>query len=108
MKAIRSGNVDAVVVDGPLGNRIFTLQSPEEPYRILAERMNEGAATLTQEGTIIFCNPRLAEMVGLPGRTTAGLLLFFRAVPRGPAGLPRVGAAGARKGQAHGDASAAE
>ena len=72
MKAIRSGNVDAVVVDGPLGNRIFTLQSPEEPYRILAERMNEGAATLTKEGTIIFCNPRLAEMVGLPAERLLG------------------------------------
>jgi PAS domain S-box-containing protein len=72
MKAIRSGNVDAVVVDGPLGNRIFTLQSPEEPYRILAERMNEGAATLTKEGTILFCNARLAEMVGLPAERLLG------------------------------------
>jgi PAS domain S-box-containing protein len=76
MKAIRSGNVDAVVVDGPLGNRIFTLQSPEEPYRILAERMNEGAATLTKEGTIIFCNPRLAEMVGLPAERLLGSSFF--------------------------------
>jgi len=72
MKAIRSGSVDAVVVDGPLGNRIFTLQSPEEPYRILAERMNEGAATLTKEGTILFCNRRLAEMVGLPAERLLG------------------------------------
>ena len=76
MKAIRSGNVDAVVVDGPLGNRIFTLQSPEEPYRILAERMNEGAATLTKEGTILFCNPRLAEMVGLPAERLLGSSFF--------------------------------
>lgn len=72
MKAIRSGNVDAVVVDGPLDNRIFTLQSPEEPYRILAEHMNEGAAMLTKEGTILFCNPRLAEMVGLPAERLLG------------------------------------
>ena len=76
MKAIRSGNVDAVVVDGPLGNRIFTLQSPEEPYRILAERMNEGAATLTKEGTILFCNARLAEMVGLPAERLLGSSFF--------------------------------
>jgi PAS domain S-box-containing protein len=63
INAIRSGDVDGIVVDGPLGSHIFTLQSPEEPYRILAERMNEGAATLTAEGTILFCNQRLAEMV---------------------------------------------
>ncbi len=66
MKAIRSGNVDAIVVEGPQGSRIFTLRSAEEPYRILAERMNEGAATVTLEGTILFCNQRLAEMADLP------------------------------------------
>ena len=62
--AIQSGDVDAVVVGGPNGSQIFTLQSPEDPYRILAERMNEGAATMTPEGTFLFCNRRLAEMVG--------------------------------------------
>jgi PAS domain S-box-containing protein len=64
-----SGNVDAIVVDGPSGKRVFTLQSPDEPYRILVERMNEGAATLTREGIVLFSNQRLAEMVGFsPGR----------------------------------------
>jgi PAS domain S-box-containing protein len=72
MKAIRSGEVDAIVVDGPKGSRIFTLQSPEEPYRILAERMNEGAATLTPEGTILFCNRRLAEMLEVPAEQLLG------------------------------------
>ncbi len=72
MKAIRSGDVDAIVVEGPKGSRIFTLQSPEEPYRILAERMNEGAATLTSEGTILFCNQRLADMVGAPSERLVG------------------------------------
>jgi len=72
MKAIHSGEVDAIMVDGRQGKRIFTLQSPEEPYRLLAERMNEGAATLTLEGTILFCNRRLAEMVGLPAERLLG------------------------------------
>ncbi len=72
IKAIQSGDVDAVVVDGPDGSRIFTLQSPEDPYRILAERMNEGAAMLTAEGTLLFCNRRLAEMVGLSAERLLG------------------------------------
>jgi len=72
LKAIRAGDVDAIVVDGPQGSRVFSLQSPEEPYRILAERMNEGAATITAEGTILFCNPRLAEMVGLSAQRVLG------------------------------------
>ena len=29
--AIRSGDVDAIVVEGPGGSRVFTLQSPEDP-----------------------------------------------------------------------------
>jgi PAS domain S-box-containing protein len=65
VKAIRSGDVDAIVVDGSNGSQIFSLQSSEDPYRIMAERMNEGAATMTAEGTLLFCNRRLAEMVGL-------------------------------------------
>lgn len=72
IRAIRSGDVDAVVVDGPSGSRIFTLQSPEDPYRILAERMNEGAATMTAEGTLLFGNRRLAEMVGLSAERLLG------------------------------------
>ena len=64
LAAIRSGDVDAIAVDGPQGRQIFTLQSADQPYRVLAERMSEGAASLTADGTILFCNERLAEMVG--------------------------------------------
>ncbi len=74
--AIHSGEVDAIVVEGPHGPRLFTLQSPEEPYRLLAERMNEGAATLNGDGTILFCNRRLAEMVGLPAEQLVGSLFL--------------------------------
>src|SRR5579863_795512 len=66
VKAIQSGAVDAVVVDGPNGNHIFTLKGPDQPYRVLAESMSEGAAMLTGDGTLVFCNQRLAEMTGLP------------------------------------------
>jgi hypothetical protein len=45
--AIREGEVDAIAVDGPAGRQIFTLQSAEQPYRILAEQMNEGAASIS-------------------------------------------------------------
>ena len=70
--AIRSGDVDAIVVDGPKGSQVFTLQSGDDPYRTLAERMNEGAATLSADGTILFCNRRLAEMAGLPSERLLG------------------------------------
>ncbi|HZQ70798.1 MAG TPA: ATP-binding protein [Terriglobales bacterium] len=87
MNAIRTGDVDGIVVEGPNGSRIFTLQSPEEPYRILAERMNEGAATLTCEGTILFCNQRLADMVGAASERLLGSALHSILHPDERAGL---------------------
>ncbi|MGE5205850.1 MAG: histidine kinase, partial [Chlamydiota bacterium] len=54
LDAIRSGAVDAIVVEGPEGRQVFTLQGAEHPYRVLAETMNEGAASLGRDGTILF------------------------------------------------------
>ena len=66
LRAIREGEVDALVVSTPEGERLFTLQGGEHPYRALIEQMREGAATLTPEGVIHYCNHRLAEMLKLP------------------------------------------
>ena len=66
ISAIRSGEVDAVVVSGPKGEQIFTLRGAEYAYRALVEAINEGAATLTLDGTILYCNQHLADLVGLP------------------------------------------
>lgn len=72
LDAIRNGGVDGVVIEGPDGPRIFTLQSPDEPYRVFVERMNEGAATLTMEGVVLFCNQRLSETLGIPPEDIVG------------------------------------
>lgn len=72
LNAIRNGEVDAIVVEGPRGRQIFTLQSADQPYRILAERMSEGAASMTADGTILFCNERLTQMVGLAPEKLVG------------------------------------
>ena len=63
LRAIQSGEVDALVVSRPEVEQIFTLQGAEHPYRVLVETMSEGAATLDSEGTIVFCNSRLATML---------------------------------------------
>src|SRR5580698_7155989 len=46
LHAIRSGDVDAVLVQGPEGNQLFTLKGADEPYRVLIEEMNQGAVSL--------------------------------------------------------------
>jgi PAS domain S-box-containing protein len=66
ISAIRAGEVDAVVVSGPKGEQIFTLRGAEYAYRALVEAINEGAATLTLDGTILYCNQHLAELLALP------------------------------------------
>src|SRR5579863_3250881 len=65
MQAIRGGRVDALVVKTPSGERVFTLHGADEPYRVLIETMQEGAATLGADGTILYANARFAEIIGV-------------------------------------------
>ncbi|MEI6206800.1 MAG: PAS domain S-box protein, partial [Desulfuromonadales bacterium] len=64
--AIGKGEVDAFVVSGQNGDQLFTLKGAETPYRILVETMNEGAATLSADGAILYCNRRLAVLLQIP------------------------------------------
>ena len=64
--AIRQGDVDALVINSPQGDQVFTLHGAEHPYRVLVETINEGAATLDAEGTVLYANTRIAEMLGVP------------------------------------------
>jgi signal transduction histidine kinase/ActR/RegA family two-component response regulator len=66
LDAIRSGEVDAVVVSGPHGNQIYSLSSVEQPYRVYVENMQEGAVTISADGVILYCNQRFAGMLKMP------------------------------------------
>jgi PAS domain S-box-containing protein len=72
LMAIRTGEVDALVVGGPAGERIFTLEGALHGYRVLMEAMSEGVATLTEEGLITYCNARFAAILGEPLDRTMG------------------------------------
>lgn len=76
LRAIRSGGVDALVVAAPEGDRVFTLKGAETPYRTIVESMNEGAATLTVSGVILYANTRLAKMLTLSLPKVIGSSLF--------------------------------
>lgn len=66
LDAIRSGHVDAVVVQGPAGDQVFTLKGADHRYRQLVETMNEGALLVDAGGMIIYSNARFAELVAVP------------------------------------------
>jgi len=66
LRAIRAGEVDAIVVARAKGEHVITLAGAELAYRILFDQMNEGAVTLTRDGVIAYCNRRFADIVRMP------------------------------------------
>lgn len=66
LRAIRGGEVDAVLSASKQGPQVFTLQGDEHAYRMLIESMNEGALTLTSDKTILYANQHFANMVKCP------------------------------------------
>jgi PAS domain S-box-containing protein len=72
IEAIRSGDVDAIVVQGGGAPQIYTLENDDRPYRRLIEQIGEGALTLTPDGIIVYCNNRMAELLGMPQEKVIG------------------------------------
>ncbi len=70
--AIRNGEVDAVVVGGPSGQQVYTLQNADRPYRVLIEQMQEGAVTLSGDGTVLYCNQCFATIIGIERENIIG------------------------------------
>ncbi len=84
LSAIRNGDVDAVVVGGAAGQQVYTLENADRPYRVLIEEMQEGAITLTADGTILYCNQRFVDLVGSSRESLVGhaIVPFFSASER--------------------------
>ena len=66
IKAIQSGEVDALVIHEPDGERLYTLTGADHGYRILVESVSEGALILSSDDSIYYCNRTLGAMLGLP------------------------------------------
>jgi formate hydrogenlyase transcriptional activator len=76
LRAIRSGEVDGLVVSTAEGDRVFTLSGADHPYRVMVETMNEGAITLTSDGTILYGNQLFADMVKGPLEKVIGSSIY--------------------------------
>ena len=66
LRAIRRGNVDALLVDGADKPQVYTLEGPDLPYRSIVETMASGALTLNRNYTILYCNAFFSNMIGIP------------------------------------------
>jgi len=72
LNAIRTGEVDALVITGPKGESVYSLAGAEHPYRVMVETMGEGAVTITRDGTILFSNQSFARLARLPMEKIVG------------------------------------
>ena len=65
LRALRNGEVDAIVASGPDGDCVYTLKGADEAYRLMIQTMAEGALTIAPDGLILFSNERLASILAI-------------------------------------------
>lgn len=70
-RAITSHQVDAFVVRKGAEDQILSLSGVDRPYRLLVDRMQQGAVTTSADGEILYCNRYFTT---LTGRSTEDLL----------------------------------
>jgi PAS domain S-box-containing protein len=72
LRAIQSGEVDALIIQKPEGEQVYSLSGVERVYRLIVETMNEAALTVSPEGAILFCNKRLSDLLKTPIHEVVG------------------------------------
>jgi PAS domain S-box-containing protein len=73
LDAIRRGDIDAIMMTSSSDRYdLHTLQSADHPYRVLIEQIQEGAITLAEDGSILYCNNKLSAMIGSPQEELLG------------------------------------
>ena len=79
LRAIRSGEVDAITVSTPAGDQLYSLASAEQPYREMIEAMSEGAVNITPDGMVLYCNQYFALLTKADPHSIMGssLLAYF-------------------------------
>jgi PAS domain S-box-containing protein len=81
LRALRSGEVDAVVAGGPEGDQVYTLQGADAVYRLMVQEMAEGAMTVLPSGLILFSNEQCGATLGLPTSSLLGASIYDYVAP---------------------------
>ena len=72
LRAIRNGEVDALVVESPEGEVVYTLTTADYPYRLMIDEMNQGAVSVAPDSIILYSNRNFAGILGLNGTNASG------------------------------------
>jgi two-component sensor histidine kinase/PAS domain-containing protein len=78
LRAIREGEVDALVVRGVAEDQVFTLVGGDESYRAFMESMEIGAAALDEERRLVYANTALSTLLDSTPATLQAEGLFGR------------------------------
>ncbi|MEO8627989.1 MAG: ATP-binding protein [Betaproteobacteria bacterium] len=81
LDALRRGAADAIVVQSSSGPQVYALQSADAPYRVLVEHMQEAALTISQDGDVLYCNPRFRDLLQLLDEPVLGRPISEMVVP---------------------------
>ena len=76
LRAIREGEVDAVIVRGSQGRRVVSLLETDHLYRRMLEAMDEAGLATSLDGTLVFANARASALLAPPGNQLAGRSLY--------------------------------
>jgi len=76
LRSIRRHQVGASTAAKPGEDQASTLQKVEQFYRIFVEAMNEGGVIIDVEGTVLYCNDHLAELLHMPRTEVVGVCLY--------------------------------
>lgn len=87
LRAIQRGEVDALFIGGGGSGAIFARQGATEPYRLLIEEMQEGAATLNAQGVLLYANRALAGLLATPLESVMGQPVSSLVIPEHRAAL---------------------
>ena len=63
IEAIRTGQVDALVVQSGGSHQLYSLKTADQAYRVFIENMTEGAVTINREGIVLYANSQFSRMV---------------------------------------------
>jgi PAS domain S-box-containing protein len=63
LRAIREGEVDAVIVSGSQGDRVFSLMETENLHRLMVETMNEAGLAIASDGLLLYANGRASALL---------------------------------------------
>ncbi|GAA1908622.1 hypothetical protein GCM10009737_07080 [Nocardioides lentus] len=83
LAAVADGQVDGLVVGAPGRERVVSVSGVDLPYRVMVERLGDGAATLGRDGTILVANPAFARLVGVEAASLRGWPLTGFVPPEG-------------------------